>query len=79
MKPTGWPRGIPYIDPMVRHTGVSELRKLTADVLRGLKETIVLQDESGAPLAILVPWEDFMAMQRHALEQALARIPEAAK
>ena len=62
-----------YVNPNVRTVGVSKLRSLNATQLRDIDKTIVIQ-ENDQPLAVLVKYEDFMAMQKQllaALEQAL--------
>lgn len=62
-----------YVNPNVRTVGVSKLRSLNATQLRDIDKTIVIQ-ENDQPLAVLVKYEEFMAMQKQllaALEQAL--------
>lgn len=54
---------IPIIDDRIRYVGVSALRGLNAKTLRELKEVLVLQmDEE--PLAVLIPWDIYMEIQR---------------
>lgn len=53
---------IPTIDPNVRYVGVASLRKLNAELLRAMSETLVIQD-SDEPIAVLVPYKTFLAMQ----------------
>ena len=57
---------IPYIDPRVRHVGVSKLRELNATKLKemghGNEETLVIQDND-TPLAVLLTYERFLRMQ----------------
>jgi PHD/YefM family antitoxin component YafN of YafNO toxin-antitoxin module len=62
----------PHIDPTVRHVGVSKLRALNADKLRDT-ETLVIQ-ENDKPLAVLLTYEKFIAMQEELL--AVARTVE---
>jgi hypothetical protein len=54
---------IPYIDPNIEHVGVSRLRRLNAGVLRENRKTFVIQ-ENDTPLAVLLAYEQFLAMQR---------------
>ena len=56
------PLAIPYLDPNVQHVGISRLRNLTATRLRDLDKTLVIQD-SNEPLALLLRYEHFLAMQ----------------
>ena len=53
---------IPYLDPTVQHVGISKLRALNATQLRDLDKTLVIQ-ENDKPLAVLLKYEHFMAMQ----------------
>lgn len=53
---------IPFIDPNVKHCGVSELRKLNAEKLRDVQGAIVIQD-NGEPLAIIVSYETYLLIQ----------------
>lgn len=57
---------IPYIDPRVRHVGVSKLRELNATKLKemgqGNDETLVIQDND-TPLAVLLTYERFLVIQ----------------
>jgi PHD/YefM family antitoxin component YafN of YafNO toxin-antitoxin module len=55
-----------YVNPNVRTVGVSKLRSLNATQLRGIDKTIVIQ-EKDKPLAVLLKYEDFMAMQERLL------------
>lgn len=54
---------IPKIDPLVRHVGVSYLRKLNASVLRNLQGAMVICDNS-EPLAVIVSYETFLRIQQ---------------
>jgi hypothetical protein len=51
----------PYVDPDVRHVGVSYLRKLSAEVLTQNPETLVIQN-GDHPVAVLLPYSTYMAM-----------------
>ena len=55
-----------YVNPNVRTVGVSKLRSLNATQLRGIDKTIVIQ-ENDQPLAVLLKYEDFLAMQEQLL------------
>jgi hypothetical protein len=54
----------PYIDETVEHVGVSRLRSLNATNLRNIEKTFVIQDND-KPLAVLLSYDQFLAMQRH--------------
>jgi hypothetical protein len=53
---------IPYVDPTVQHVGISRLRALNVSQLRALDKTLVIQDND-KPLAVLLKYEHFLAMQ----------------
>ena len=53
---------IPYLDPSVQHVGVTKLRSMNIEQLRDLDKTLVIQDND-KPLAVLLRYEQFMAMQ----------------
>jgi hypothetical protein len=53
----------PYIDERVEHVGITRLRSLNVSSLRENEKTLVIQDND-KPLAVLVPYEQFMAMQK---------------
>ncbi len=55
-------RAIPYIDPAVKHVGISTLRLLNAAKLRGLDKLLVIQD-NGNPLAVLLRYDTFLELQ----------------
>ena len=57
---------IPYLDPSVQHVGVTRLRSLNVTQLRDLEKTLVIQDND-KPLAVLMRYEHFMAMQEKIL------------
>jgi hypothetical protein len=65
-------KGIPVIDPNVKHVGVSKLRTLSASRLRSLDKTLVIQDDD-TPLAVVLSYEQFMEMQQER-EQILATL-----
>jgi PHD/YefM family antitoxin component YafN of YafNO toxin-antitoxin module len=52
-----------YVNPNVRTVGVSKLRSLNASQLRGIDKTLVIQ-ENDQPLAVLLKYEEFLAMQK---------------
>jgi hypothetical protein len=53
----------PYIDERVEHVGITRLRSLNVSSLRDNEKTLVIQDND-KPLAVLLPYEQFMAMQK---------------
>lgn len=53
---------IPYLDPSVQHVGISKLRALNVTQLRDMDKTLVIQDND-KPLAVLLKYEHFMAIQ----------------
>lgn len=53
---------VPYIDPNVKHVGVSKLRTLNATALRHFENALVIQDND-TPLAVLLTYDQFLAMQ----------------
>jgi len=55
-----------YINPNVRTVGVSKLRSMNASQLKGIDKTLVIQ-EYDQPLAVLLKYEEFLAMQRQLL------------
>jgi len=58
---------IPYLDPTVQHVGISRLRALNVTQLRELDKTLVIQDND-KPLAVLLKYEHFLAMQEKILK-----------
>lgn len=64
----------PYIDATVKHVGVSKLRGLNADKLRATTDTFVIQDPNDKPLAVLLTYDKFLAMQEEL--EAVARTVE---
>jgi hypothetical protein len=54
---------IPYIDPTIKHVQTTALRKMTADVLRGIKSLIVIHDSGWEPLVVMIPFEQYLKMQ----------------
>lgn len=52
-----------YVNPNVRTVGVSKLRSLNATKLREIDKTLVIQ-ENDTPLAVLLKYDEFMAMQQ---------------
>jgi PHD/YefM family antitoxin component YafN of YafNO toxin-antitoxin module len=63
----------PHIDPTVKHVGVSKLRGLNAHKLRETTDTFVIQ-ENDKPLAVLLTYDKFLAMQEELM--AVARTVE---
>jgi len=63
------PNTIPnsYVNPNVRAVGVSKLRSLSGSKLRGMDKTLVIQ-ENDEPIAVLVKYEDYLAMQQKMLD-----------
>ena len=55
-----------YVNPKVRTLGVSKLRLMNASQLREIDKTFVIQ-ENDKPLAVLLKYEDFLAMQEQLL------------
>ena len=72
----------PFIDESVEHVGVTRLRAFNSHTLREIRGALVIQD-GDEPLAVLLPYATFLAMQRslintsEQLRAALARGPEA--
>jgi hypothetical protein len=56
--------GFPYIDPKVQHVGVSKLRNLNATNLSEIDKTLVIQDPNDNPLAVLLKYEQYLAIQK---------------
>lgn len=54
----------PYIDERVEYIGVSSLRLLNSQSLRRFDKLLVIHDREQA-LAVILPYEQFMEMQRH--------------
>ena len=55
--------GVPYVDPDVEFVETDRLKELSASrKLRRLRKTCVIQ-EDGSPLAVLMPFRTFMAVQ----------------
>lgn len=58
----------PFVNPTVRHVGVSKLRELNASKLReNSEETLVIQDSNDTPLAVLLSYEQFLIIQQQLL------------
>lgn len=55
-----------YVNPKVATVGVSKLRSLSASKLRSIDKTLVIQ-ENDQPLAVLLKYEEYMAMQERLL------------
>lgn len=55
---------IPTINPTVKYRTVAALKRLLLpDLEAALGSPIVIQDAQGEALAVLVPMEDFLALQ----------------
>src|ERR1700689_3246679 len=67
---------IPYLDPSVQHVGISKLRALNVTQLAELDKTLVIQDND-RPLAVLLKYEKFMAMQNRKWEYLVVDYPKA--
>jgi hypothetical protein len=52
-----------YVNDNVRNVGVSKLRSLNATKLRDMEKTLVIQ-ENDEPLAVLLKYEEYLAMQK---------------
>lgn len=72
--------GRPFVDPRVHYVGVSYLRKFDARELSAIEDVFVIQHKD-LPLAVLVPYADYLQMQSFAnkasLDDALKIIKEA--
>jgi len=64
-----WSSGIPFVDPAVEHVGVSKLRTFNATNLGRIKKMMVIQDND-APLAVLLSYQQYLAIQNK-LQEAL--------
>lgn len=64
-----WSSGIPFIDPAVEHVGVSKLRTLNGTNLGKINKIMVIQDND-APLAVLLSYHQYLAIQNK-LQEAL--------
>jgi len=53
----------PFVNPSVRHVGVSKLRELNATKLKENDETLIIQDSDDTPLAVLLSYEQFLIIQ----------------
>jgi hypothetical protein len=63
------PPGIPFVDPMVEHVGVSKLRTLNSHNLSKINKMMVIQDND-TPLAVLLGYRQYLAIQNK-LQEAL--------
>ena len=57
---------IPYINPDVRYVGVTRLRRMTRTILEELEFPVVVKASGGKELAVIVPWEMYLALQDYA-------------
>ena len=53
----------PYVNPNVRYVGTSELRKMTKEILREQQYPIVIKEENGRELVVVIPWKLFLGLQ----------------
>jgi hypothetical protein len=53
---------IPYVNPDIKHVGVSTMRQMDSQFLRDLKHPIVIGIDK--PLAVLIPYQVFMEIQK---------------
>lgn len=53
----------PFVNPSVRHVGVSKLRELNETKLKENAETLIIQGSNDAPLAVLLSYEKFLIIQ----------------
>jgi hypothetical protein len=60
LKPANWPANVPYIDPNVRHVGVTLLRQMNALDLTNLGDTVYVLQVGEQPVAVLCAYETFM-------------------
>lgn len=54
----------PHIDPRVKYRSVSSLRQLTATALGELKDVLIVIQDNGKPLAVIVPYDLFLEIQK---------------
>jgi len=52
-----------FIDERIKHVGVSTLRKIDADVLRELDDTLYVLRDHDEPVAVLLSYKLFLKMQ----------------
>lgn len=62
MNTSAWPQ----IDPSIHAVGVSKLRRMTSDFLRKLDSQIYIIQDNDKPLAVVVNYEQFLALQKEA-------------
>jgi len=58
------PSAIPVIDPNVKFVGISKLRDLNATKLREDSRTTYVFQDNDQPLAVLLSYDRYLAMQR---------------
>ena len=54
---------IPFIDPSVKHVGVSKLRELNATKLKEQNDDTLVIQENDQPLAVLLSYEKYLIIQ----------------
>lgn len=64
MEQIAWPN----VDPRVHAVGVSKLRQMTATFLRKLGEDIYILQDNDVPLAVMVSYGEYLALQQMAKE-----------
>ena len=57
---------IPYIDTRVKHRGVSSLRGFSSHDLRVIKDAVIVICDNNEPLAVLLSYETYLALQKAA-------------
>lgn len=53
----------PFVNPSVRHVGVSKLRELNASKLKENEDTLIIQDSNDTPIAVVMSYEQFLTIQ----------------
>jgi PHD/YefM family antitoxin component YafN of YafNO toxin-antitoxin module len=53
----------PFVNPSVKHVGVSKLRELNETKLKENDETLIIQGSNDAPIAVLLSYEQFLIIQ----------------
>lgn len=69
-------RPLPFIDAHIEHVGIRKLRYLNKQALRDLRSVIVLQGTGDQPLAVIVPYGQYMAAQKIILDSWNAMLRE---
>lgn len=53
----------PVVDPRTKYVGTSALRTLNTKSITNMSETMVLQDAGDTPIAVIVPYAQYLKMQ----------------